>query len=398
MMASSSNAPAESLAFEVLLACSRAHLDAEALTRITQLAREDVDWPRVFELAAVHGTRPTLYRTLTVALPDRVSAHLLGRLGQDCIAITGHNLFLTSELLGVLEALQEKGVPAIPMKGPVLAEVAYGSLALREFQDVDILVRKRDMPGAADALLANGYVEIDTSGDGDAYSRVFSCAAAATVVDLHWDFAGRRFCFDLEPDRLFDRCVAVELGGRTIRSLSPEDTLLLLCIHGAKHCWSRLAWICDIAELVRVHERIDWPALTARAQALGSERMLLLGLRLASDLFGTRLPVDIRASVSQPAVASLGRNVRGWLAHGKDAAADPIEREMFYVGMRERLTDRAKHLVLAVARFLTPNARDARSVRLPGALGWLHWIVRPLRLVMTYGNPATLLKRLVGII
>lgn len=398
MMASFPTATPESRELEVLLACSRAHLDADALLRIEDLVPEGVDWPRVCELAAVHGTRPTLYRSLTVALADRVSPHLLERLGQECVAATAHNLFLTSELLGVLDALEKEGVPAIPMKGPVLAEVAYGSLALREFQDVDILVRKKNVPRAAEALLARGYVEIDTSKDGDAYSRVFSCAAAATVVDLHWDFAGPRFGFGLKPGALFDRCVTVRLGGRTIRSLSAEDTLLLLCMHGAKHCWSRLAWICDIAELLRVHEGLDWSELMARAQAAGSERMLLLGLRLASDLFGTRLPADIHTRASQPAVASLARDVRGWIARGKDAAGDPIERETFYVGMRERPVDRAKHFLHGIARFLTPNARDTWSLRLPKPLRWLHWIVRPLRLVVTYGNPATVLKRLLGII
>ena len=397
-MASFSSATAEKRAFGALIACSRAHLDADALSRIEGLAREDVGWARVVELAAIHGTRPTLYRTLTVALPGALSTSMFEKLGEDCVAAAARSLFLTSELLSLLEALTDKDVPALPMKGPVLAEAAYGSVALREFQDIDILVRREDIPRAIEVLLANGYTEIDTSKDGDAYSRVFACGAAATVVDLHWDFAGRRFSFGLEPERLFDRSVAVELSGRTIRSLSAEDTLLLLCMHGAKHCWSRLGWICDIAEFVSVHDRIDWAGLIARARVSGSERMLLLGLRLASDIFGTRLPADIQERAAQPAVAALALSVQAWLLDGKDAAADPIDRETFYIAMRERPMDRVKHLLHGIARFLTPNARDARAIRLPRALSWLHWVVRPVRLVVTYGNPAALLKRLSGFI
>jgi hypothetical protein len=31
----------------------------------------------------------------------------------------------------------------------------------------------------------------------------------------------------------------------------PEDMLLFLCVHGGKHQWTRLAWICDVAEFIR---------------------------------------------------------------------------------------------------------------------------------------------------
>jgi hypothetical protein len=395
--ASPSSETAEGRALDVLIACSRARLDDEDLSHIEKLARREVDWPRVLELAGIHGTRPTLYRALATALRELVEPVTFARLRDDCIASAAHNLALTSELLGLLDALEREGVAALPMKGAVLAEVAYGNVGLREFQDIDILVRQRDVARASAVLLANGYIEIDTPRDSDAYSRVFTCAAAGAVVDLHWDFAGRRFCFGLEPSGLFDRCVSVEVGGRTIRSTSPEDTLLLLCMHGAKHCWSRLAWICDIAELVRVHQRIDWAALTARARESGNERMLLVGLLLASDFFGTRLPAHIGARASRPPVTRLALAVRAWLVGGKDAAADPIEREAFYMAMRERPMDRASHLAHGIARFLAPTAQDARYVRLPKALSWLHWIVRPVRIVFTYGNPGALLKRLIGI-
>ena len=64
------------LAFDALIACSRAHLDADALSRIERLPREAVDWTRVVGLAAIHGTRPTLYRTLTVALLKRLGGFI----------------------------------------------------------------------------------------------------------------------------------------------------------------------------------------------------------------------------------------------------------------------------------------------------------------------------------
>ena len=54
-------------------------------------------------------------------------------------------------------------------------------------------------------------------------------------------------------------------------SLAPEDNLLLLCMHGAKHCWSRLERVCDVAELITSHSNLDWVALVSRAKVFGAD-------------------------------------------------------------------------------------------------------------------------------
>ena len=66
-------------------------------------------------------------------------------------------------------------------------------------------------------------------------------------------------------------------------ALAPEDSLLILCVHANKHQWSRLGWICDIAEMLRSHPDLNWPVVMEQARMLRSERMLLLGLLLARE-------------------------------------------------------------------------------------------------------------------
>jgi hypothetical protein len=282
----------------------------------------------------------------------------------------------------------------MPFKGPVLAASAYGSVALREFHDLDIVVRKRDLEAAAGLLRTAGYEEVDTSMDGDQYSRVF--IRDASIVDLHWAFAGIRFFFRVDPDRLWERRQRTELGGTRINSLCVEDTLLLLCLHGAKHCWSRLAWICDVSELIGSEARIEWETLISRARRYGAERMLYVGLFLAADILDARLPAEIRSEVSQPPVAALARMVRSWLEQGENGAGKPLERETFYITMRERCWDRLKHLVGGIVRFALPNVHDRQALRLPRALSILHWMIRPVRLLCAYGNPTVVLRRLMG--
>jgi len=54
-----------------------------------------------------------------------------------------HNFFLTKELLELLTLFEAHCIPASPYKGPALAIMAYGNLALRQFSDLNILVHKR---------------------------------------------------------------------------------------------------------------------------------------------------------------------------------------------------------------------------------------------------------------
>src|SRR5207244_11975507 len=65
--------------------------------------------------------------------------------------------------------------------------------------------------------------------------------------------------------------ISLPLGGTLVRTLSAEHLLLVLCAHGAKHCWERLGWICDVAELLRGTPALDLSGMLAQARSLRSE-------------------------------------------------------------------------------------------------------------------------------
>jgi hypothetical protein len=57
-----------------------------------------------------------------------------------------------------------------------------------------------------------------------------------------------------------------------VMALVGEDLLLILCAHGAKHLWMALGWICDVAELLRVHRDMNWPDILEEARSRLSAR------------------------------------------------------------------------------------------------------------------------------
>src|SRR5262249_12933710 len=159
---------------------------------------------------------------------------------------------------------------------------------LRPFRDLDLLVRAGDVPAAQRLLLTRGYRlgQSLSAARGAAYLRSngqlpFVRSGDGCYVELHPHLLPPHFRFFSEGQRLWGRAVSVPLQGRKVATLAPEDLLLFLCVHGAKHLWARLVWVCDIAELIRTHPALDWVRVARQARRLRGERMLLLGLCLA---------------------------------------------------------------------------------------------------------------------
>ena len=171
-----------------------------------------------------------------------------------------------------------------------------------------------------------------------------------------------------------------------VRTLSPEDLLLILCVHGAKHLWSQLGWISDVAELVRGHPSADWPWLLAEARALGSERMLLLGLFLARDLLDAPLPEAVRPALrADRVVESLAGQVVERLFGRPRGAAGVLESALFHLRAREHVRDRLRY---GVRLAMTTTPGDWALLPLPVRLFPLYWLLRPIRLAGKYAAGA----------
>src|SRR5204862_2939692 len=98
------------------------------------------------------------------------------------------------------------------------------------------------------------------------------------LLELQWRLAPKYFAVELDVAAMAARCDALSLGGQRLPVLAPEDNLLVLCIHGAKHHWQMLKWIVDVDLFIRRNPGLSWPTLTTRAKQTGTLRMLLTAL------------------------------------------------------------------------------------------------------------------------
>lgn len=353
--------------------------------RILALASTPLAWNALFAAASEHTLTALVCKNLLDCAPAALPAAERERLSRSYFESSCRNLALTAELFRVLAALESCGVCATPYKGPVLAAQAYGDVALRAFSDLDIIVPQRQIAAAHRALLALGFsaeiAEIESSHPipGQYVYR----KGAGTLVELHTEHTLRYFPVPLDLDALCGRRQPVALAGRQVLTFSPEDTLLLLSVHGSKHLWDRLSWIADIAALTSRSQPgsiADWPLVLERARSWGVERMLLLGVGLAVCLFEAAPPDEVIRSLERDRVCrQMIEQISRRFFSPEKIQPGVLSRFAFRVRMRGRFT---QGLPYAIRLAMMPTEVDRGSRRLPEPF---YALLRPLRLARTYG-------------
>ncbi len=370
--------------WSVLLECAS---PAHDLQKLASLLRS-TDGDRLLVLAEEHGVIGQLAGCLRKLHEDSVSPGIRQALADRQRAQIFSTLRLTTELFRILEDFASVGIGALVVKGPVLAVQAYGDPAMRSYSDLDLLVRQRDIRRATELMSAAGFVPavplsaIDAGKVPGQY--LFSKPDSKLIVELHNDRTLRYFPRRLPLEEFFARQIRVRVDGHDVPALSVEDEFVLVSIHGSKHFWERLMWIADVAALVSRQAGIDWERVADSAKAVGGERMLHTGLRLASDLLKVQLPGKVQAVVqADVAAAHLSRQCRKWLPAAGCTPPGLFERALFRVRMRGGFISGPAYLLRLS---LWPTEEDwqdgpEQSRHLP-----LSAIRRPIRLARKYGR------------
>jgi hypothetical protein len=373
---------------ELLLCCARLQMDAANAERVRDLLRGEINWNDLISFANCHGVMPLLCRNLSCMPSEAICGHRLDQVKSHFFANAQRNLFLTRELLKILKLFESCDIPAIPYKGPVLAVSIYGDLALRQCIDLDILLRKQDVSRAAALLISQGFTQVQhlhnkKAAVEHALKLVNDCSQL--IVELHWEVVPGYVHFSMDYEYIWQSNYLINLGGMLVPTIPPEEMLIILCVHGHRHSWKRLGWVCDLAEFVCLNEDLDWESVIKKAGELGVARVLFSGLLLAGDLLGGPLPEKIlprlRADKKANQIAS---SLGTWLLTNESVTPGGFQRNLLKLKTRERLLHRISYSIQMARYYLRPNEKDKALVFLPPSLSFLYYLIRPFRLIWEY--------------
>jgi len=389
----SSSASQRADEFEFVCSLVGAELAPERIERIANWNRSALDWSEVLRLAEHHGVLPLAARNLIEharGLPAEFERTLRSAYQTNLRS----SLWFTVELTRIMQQFERRQLRAVPYKGAVLAQSLYRNLGLRSFSDLDFLISSADFERAKQALAEIGYrpaadltPAVERLWLRTGYERAFDSAAGKNLVELQWALLPHFYGVDLHLNDLgvedvMARSGRTVVGGCEVPCLAPEDSLLVLCLHAAKHLWTRLIWLSDIAETFRSQseaQTIDYSLAFGRARALGIVRILGVSFWLVKNVLRAKLPQAAEEMIAaDPRVPALGAEFAARLVRGASYDFESTEYFRLILKLREQRGDRWRYLWRLV---WTPGVGDVAAVQLPEALFPLYRIVRIGRLM-----------------
>lgn len=381
----------------LVVLCARMFLSDSEPSSLRSALTAPLNWGLLEQSAQRNAMMPLVAYVLAQHGTGLIAQDTLKKLQERLLRTAQKNLAWLQEWLRALDVLADSRIPVISFKGPALALMAYRNLALREFADLDLLVRPCDVVRTRDVLLHNGYVlNSDVPDNTDAALSRFSDRQISfgkndnheIKLDLHWGVVSEWSSFQLDVGSLFEYASIERRERISFLSLSPEYLLLLLCAHGTKHCWSNLRLLCDVACHVQSSPNLNWNLCVRLAEPDG-DLVMKHSLLLTRQVLGLQLPECVTNYASGDAKAHwLAAKAQTFLFR-EDRNRSPYldDRTRYLQVLRYRLAlEGGQRLRSSVAlvfrRAFIPNEADWRSLRLPRSLYFLYYLFRPIRLVI----------------
>jgi hypothetical protein len=372
----------------LLLHCAGGDDSADGAEALRRLARDVADWQTLIELASRHALVPLVAQELALAASDVVPAAVLAELRARSQQGVMRSLQLSGELVDAVHAMSAFGADPMPFKGPTLAVLAYGSLSLRQYEDLDILVRRQEVERARKALLSLGYSPVSAYSESQRASlrlsghhEQFLNPVTRSTIELHWSLNNRSLSRDSFEHNWWENRQSVSIGGVEMRTLGVEQMLLYLCMHGGKHSWGRLSWLCDFQRALRAYPDAYWSRIWALARENGAARMVEIGLLLVeSVLNGSALTVVAAQGRSPDAEAMAISALLAGRLRDQTTRQSSVDFRV-QLRARERKRDRLRYTWHVLA---APHQADVALLGLPRVLHSVYYIVRPVRLLLKH--------------
>ncbi len=361
---------------------------------LERLAGEITDWDALIALASRHGILPLAYHALR-EIPT-VPAHIKEGLKEQNRQIAMHNMLMSAELLRIMGLLADHDIPALAFKGPVLSQMIYGDITMRQYGDLDILVDEKDLKRGVEILTHNGYTPLYHLNDKQfqAYQSIAHDFGLInqkneSIVELHWKLLSSEFIADIEHIDFFENASMYAIQGKQIQTLGLEKLLLYLCIHGAKHQWERLEWLVDIA-LLSQNQSIDWKKLIDLTHLTHSEKMVFSAYFLCHHLLQNPIHDEIKTNFNQPKIKKISQNLeRHFIKHFTDSVNVSTKTKTISL-IQFQLLYGAKNKMLFLLSLFKPTQLDYLSCTLPNKLLFVYYLVRPFNILKRWSKKLVL--------
>jgi Uncharacterised nucleotidyltransferase len=281
---------------------------------------KDIDWNHLFQTAQANRLDGIIYDSLDRNGIFDTLLEKVRKKFEDSYRRTVINTRIYLETAdGIQRAFSNRGIDLIVLRGPALGLTLYSRPYLRPSGDLDLLIRRKDIPLARkildelDFTIISGVLP-DRYFEKHHLHLSFRNHGSNSIVELHWALDHSYTLYTMDYDSLLSEKEEASFEGLTIPVLSPEDRLITLCLHLVKHCpflhclieeddlitlllkgrW--MLWLLDIHLLLtKSGESFDWETIQEKARRWGIDYQIAVCLAAASRVFHAPLSAQYQS-------------------------------------------------------------------------------------------------------
>lgn len=271
------------------------------------------------------------------------------------------------------------------VKGPALAQLAWPTMELREYDDLDFRCNRRDYPALCRGLEQAGYRPQHADPRRNANLWHYGWGVAFFHPDGFMVEANHRLFPPSSPcpAKAFSAAQQVlpsqhaSIGDMSIRIPTPAAHLQLACIHALWHGGERLAWLVDIAGLLVRHPDSAHEAMQMASRHRFARTALHTGIAIADALFGPGLVEGQETALGDLANANRIKAAQEAYLNQLYSGIPATFREK--LAFQRTLLSLPKRVMNAANVMMVPGDNDFQAWPLPRRLRPLYWLYRPLR-------------------
>ena len=289
---------------KLILASVKIQPGVAELEQLNDLIPQIRDWDYVVKTSIDRGIGPLLSKKLPLLRNNpQIPAHVKTKLQQAYYKTFSRSALLYEYFKKVAEALALHNIEVIALKGIYLSEWLYEDIGLRQFSDMDLLVREEDGPQCLAILAGMGFRPCDSSVSEfiGAHAEVVHYTPMVrndVSVEIHIKLhrKDKNYCINIHE--FIENAVPVTLNDVQVKALCLPDLMIHLCVHVDKHFRGghvQFTSFNDIVNLLdKYRDEIKWPEFIKATRYHKCEEVVFKYLLLVNKYFQAPLPVLVQ--------------------------------------------------------------------------------------------------------
>lgn len=285
---------------QLMLSSARIHPTTRDIENLNSLIPLIDDWVYLTELLIKNGYGPLFYHKLplltnAILIPEVEKSNL-----QKAYFITlRRNMLLYEVYQKAALALKANKIDFLVLKGAYLAEKLYVDIGLRQFSDIDILIKEEDGEKAQAVLKDVGFSSDDYPmaeflRNNVGFEHYPQLVYNGGTIELHVRLSRPHEQYQIQVASVWLNSESVVLNGVEVNVPDLTDLLIHTCVHLHKHFISgqiQFTGINDIVNLLIIYsEKINWSEITARCKLYNCEQIVYKYILLVSKFYVISLP------------------------------------------------------------------------------------------------------------